>query len=223
KLRVVGRDDQVHRPDQHQPARDAAALHGGDRRLGDVAPALAEAEVDLLFACHAAFGSRRPVVGLRADRTELVLVLEMLALAQIVAGGEVLAVRRDDDHAHLAVVRRLVERIVQLVEQPRVLRVAGLGPVEDDARHVLGGLLDEDRLSFHGRRSFQAVRSASALWMPKNTGGTLVRSPKRCMRPSAAALSAKAMYSATCLASARSIFMRAKGTVLSQSAIVLMS
>ena len=63
----------------------------------------------------------------------------MLALAQVVAGGEVLTVRGEDDHPDFRVVRGLVERVVQLVEQSRVLRVAGLGPVQHDARDVSAG------------------------------------------------------------------------------------
>ena len=47
---VVRREDEVARPSEHQPAGDARALHHGDRRLGNVAPAAAHAEVELLLA-----------------------------------------------------------------------------------------------------------------------------------------------------------------------------
>ena len=50
--RVVGGDDDVGDPQQHQPAGDGLALGGGDHRLGDVAPPPAHLEVDLLLQRH---------------------------------------------------------------------------------------------------------------------------------------------------------------------------
>ena len=58
ELGVLRRHDQVARPDQHQAARDHLALDQRQGRLGDVAPALAKAEVDLLLAGILRFGAR---------------------------------------------------------------------------------------------------------------------------------------------------------------------
>ena len=56
--RVVGGDDEVAAPGEHQPAGDAGALHRGDRRLGQLPPAPAHAEVDLGLAGEAQLARR---------------------------------------------------------------------------------------------------------------------------------------------------------------------
>src|SRR3546814_8341600 len=45
---ILARDDQVARPDEHQASGDAFPLHFGDRRLGNIAPALAHPLIELL-------------------------------------------------------------------------------------------------------------------------------------------------------------------------------
>ena len=47
---VVGGDDEIARPGEHQPAGDARPLDHRDRRLGELSPAAAHAEVKLLLA-----------------------------------------------------------------------------------------------------------------------------------------------------------------------------
>src|SRR4029078_2327239 len=97
ELRIVRRDDDVARPREHESAGDALALHGGDRRLGDVAPALGKADVDLPFARHLRLGARAREAAPRADRPELAHVLVLVLLAQVVTGREVRAVGGKDD------------------------------------------------------------------------------------------------------------------------------
>src|SRR5271154_886405 len=57
KLGILARDDDVAWPDQHETAHDAAALHRRDRRLGQVAPALTQADVDLFLPRHLRLGA----------------------------------------------------------------------------------------------------------------------------------------------------------------------
>ena len=52
--------------------------------------------------------------------------------AQVVAGGEVLAARRQDHHADGVVGLGAAERLVELNQQAAALRVVGFGPVEPD-------------------------------------------------------------------------------------------
>jgi len=68
KLRVIARDDDVERPDQHESARNCLALNSHDDRLGQVAPAPAEAEIDLLLARHMALRARVRIAAEAQDR-----------------------------------------------------------------------------------------------------------------------------------------------------------
>ena len=81
-------------------------------------------------------------------------------LAQVVARGEVRPLRGEDDDLDLVVLGRGVERRVQLVEEPRVLGIARLGPVQHDAGDVLGGGLVQDGVEgLHGCGSSRARRA----------------------------------------------------------------
>ncbi|MCY1559263.1 hypothetical protein D9M68_962830 [compost metagenome] len=62
------------------------------------------------------------------------------------AGGEVLAFCREDDHLHLVVAVGQVEGAVQFVEQAGVLGIALVHAVEVDARNVGRRLLEGDGL-----------------------------------------------------------------------------
>src|SRR3546814_10582130 len=85
---------------------DAGTLHRGDRRLGQIAPFLRIAEIMLqLPGVHAqepifidVVKHRFPWLGFQHFRSE------------VVAGGEMLAVRLEDDDAHLVVINGAVER-----------------------------------------------------------------------------------------------------------------
>ena len=143
-------DDQVARPDQHQAAGDHLALHQRHGRLGDVAPALAEADVDLLLARVLRLGARLAEARPRAHRLVLAHVAVAVDLAQVVARGEVRAVGRQHDHLDRVVLRGAVEGVVQGVEERGVLRVPGVGAVEDDAGDAGWQGLVEDGVG-HGR------------------------------------------------------------------------
>ena len=160
ELGVLGGHDQVARPDQHQAAGDHLALHQRHGRLGDVAPALAEAKVDLLLArvlrLRAGLAEARP----RADRLVLAHVAVAVDLAQVVARGEVRAVGRQHDHLDRVVLRGAVEGVVQRVEERGVLRVPRVGAVEDDAGDARRQRLVEDGIG-HGRLPFAWKPSAS--------------------------------------------------------------
>jgi hypothetical protein len=59
EFRIIRGDDDVAGPGQHQAAGDAFALHGGDGRLGHVAPTLGHAEIDFALAGVAPLGAGR--------------------------------------------------------------------------------------------------------------------------------------------------------------------
>src|SRR3954465_3915363 len=56
ELRIVTRDDEIAGPGQHQDAGDALAVNLCNGRLGEVAPAPGDLEIDLLLAREAAMG-----------------------------------------------------------------------------------------------------------------------------------------------------------------------
>src|SRR3954447_3753365 len=56
ELRIVTGDDEIAGPGQHQAAGDALAVHLRNCRLGEIAPAPRDLEIDLLLAREAAMG-----------------------------------------------------------------------------------------------------------------------------------------------------------------------
>src|SRR5947209_2083147 len=52
ELSVFAGNNYVAWPDQHQATHDAPALNRRNRRFGDIAPALAQADIELLLARH---------------------------------------------------------------------------------------------------------------------------------------------------------------------------
>src|SRR5207237_200287 len=81
-------DNEVAGPSQHQAAGDALAVHFGDRRLGQVAPAPGDLQIDFLLAGKAAmgvgFGEAAPI----SDRRKIDASRILVARAQIVPGRE---------------------------------------------------------------------------------------------------------------------------------------
>ncbi|MDT4794019.1 hypothetical protein FQZ97_265560 [compost metagenome] len=136
--RVVRGDDQVARPGQHQATGDAFALHLRDGRLGNVAPALAQADVDLLLAGHLRLGAGATETAPGADRLPLVHGSCRVFLAELVARREVRAVGGEDDDLDLLVGAGAVEGVVQFVEQMGVLGVALFRLVQADPGDVRG-------------------------------------------------------------------------------------
>src|ERR1700730_14265979 len=123
ELRVVGGDDEVAHAREHEAGRGTSTLHGRDRRLAEVADPDAAVEVHDLLVSELAFrgvAHRGPRVVARED------------LLEVVTGREVLAFGGEHHHPHVVVVVGEVERRIELVEQARVLRVRGLGPVQRD-------------------------------------------------------------------------------------------
>ncbi|SKY92895.1 Uncharacterised protein [Mycobacteroides abscessus subsp. abscessus] len=132
--RVVGGDDEVAYPREHQAARDACAVHGRDHRLRDLPPPSAHSEVDLGLAGETLIGSRLVcVVPVQGGDVVVVRVEVTLRGADVVARREVLAVRAKHDRLDVGVVDCLAERGVERVGHHRVLGIAVLGPVQ---RHV---------------------------------------------------------------------------------------
>ena len=120
-------------------------MHQRQRRLGDVAPALAKAEVDLLLA---------GVLGLRTWLSEAAPGADGLVpghvavavdLAQIVARGEVRTVGRQHDHLDRVVVSGAVEGLVQRIEERGVLGIARIGAIENDPGDAVRQCLVENR------------------------------------------------------------------------------
>ena len=142
---VVGRDDQVAHARDHQAAGDALALDHRDRRLGQIA------DREGLLEIH------RPLVlelPLRRLAHLMPLVRRRFAdvRLQVVSGGEVRSGTGDDDHVDVGIAVGGVQRVVEFVEELRVLRVADLGPVHRDELDRAAPL-DQDRLVAHRAES----------------------------------------------------------------------
>ncbi len=131
---VVSRDDEVADPGEHQTASYTAALHGGDGGLGNVAPAPAHADVDLVFARVEEFGAR--LVGvIRQEELAIPTFGHITAgRADVVTGGEVLASSGQDNGPDRIVVDGAAERGVERIGHLAVLRVAVLRPVHRQGR-----------------------------------------------------------------------------------------
>ena len=151
ELGILRADDEVARPHQHQPADHHLAVDQRQRRLGNVPPALAEAEVDLLLARVLGLGAGLAEAAPGADGIVPGHIAVAIDLAQVVTRGEVRAVGRQDDHLHRVVMGGAVEGLVERIEERRVLRVARLRPVQDDARDCARQGLVKNRRGRHGR------------------------------------------------------------------------
>ena len=104
EARVVGRDDQVAHAREHEAGGRARALHGGDRRLAEVADLHELVEVHDLLVAQLAFGCR-------ALRGPVLLAGE--ELLEVVSGREVLALGREHHDPHVVVGVGSVERGVR--------------------------------------------------------------------------------------------------------------
>jgi hypothetical protein len=60
---------------------------------------------------------------------------------------------RQDNHFHIVILRGDIERVVQLVEHPGVLRVARLRFVQHDASDLFGWVFVENRCELFHRAS----------------------------------------------------------------------
>ena len=100
-----------------RPGRGTRSLHRGDRRLAEVADLHELVEVHDLFVAELALGGR-------PHRRPVFLAREQLF--EVVTGGEMLALRGEDDHPDRVVGVGPVEGGVELVDHPAVLRVGRL-------------------------------------------------------------------------------------------------
>ena len=173
--------DQVAGPGEHQPAGDAGALHHGDRRLGQLAPAPAHADVDLGLAGEPAgaalVGGVVPPQG-RPAREGLVDVAARACRCR--ARREVLALAGEHDDLHLVVVGGAVVRVVEGVGHLGVLRVAVLRAVHRDDRDGPPALVPDWLVLAHG-----AVLSVSEVTGDRGPGAA-----RRCPSPRRAPRSA---------------------------------
>ncbi|MNN26237.1 hypothetical protein D3C81_1397380 [compost metagenome] len=130
--------DQVARPHQHQAAGNALALHLGNGRFGDVAPALGKTDIDFLFPGHLRFnrrsGATEPAEG--ADRFPLGHSVGGIDFGHVMAGGEVLTVGCQNDHLDLVVAVGAIHGGIEFVQQMSVLGVTLVGAIEADASDV---------------------------------------------------------------------------------------
>ncbi|MNE41296.1 hypothetical protein D3C80_1353580 [compost metagenome] len=114
---VFAGHDQVARPHQHQAAGNALALHLGDGRLGNIAPALGKADVDFLFPGHLRLdrrgGATEAAEG--ADGFPLSHGVGGIDLGHVVSSGEVLTVGRQNDHLDLVVTVGAIHGGIELV------------------------------------------------------------------------------------------------------------
>ncbi len=133
--RALGRDDEVARPHQHEPGRVHRTVHLGDGDLAQVPPPQRVLEEVVPLLQHQALGARaRRAV----DQEGRVLVrprhalLDGLRRAEVVPGREHRSVPAEDHDAHGVVGFGPEEGVVQLDQEPPVLRVAGLDAVQHD-------------------------------------------------------------------------------------------
>ena len=160
-------DDEVAHARQHQAGGDAAALHGGDRRLAEVVDLHAPVEVHDLLVAALAFGGLPqpdPLVG-------LTLAHECL---EVVAGGEMTTGAGEDDDANRVVCVGGVEGGVQVVDERRVLGVGHLGTVHRDRRYRSVDIV-EDRRQVHLVPPSQAPAGAGSLGRPRTRSAMMLR------------------------------------------------
>src|SRR5699024_1596258 len=125
-----GGDDHVGDPGEHEPARDAGALHRSDHRIRDLAPASAHPEIHLGLACGPL--ATAGLVGVVPPEHGAVVVVGVgvpAGGADIVPGGEVFTGTGEYDDVDVVVVDGPAERGIQRVGHRRVLRVTIVGPV----------------------------------------------------------------------------------------------
>ncbi len=141
---VVGSDDQVAGPHQHQSGGVDRPVHLGDRDLAEVPPPQRVLEVVVPLLEHAALGAD-PGGAVHLVRGVVGVVLERRLRAHVVARREHRARSPEDHDAARVVLLGPLERLVELDQQAAVLGVAGLRPVEEDPydRPVVVGLVLE--------------------------------------------------------------------------------
>ena len=169
ELGVVGGEDDVGDPQQHQAAGDRLALGGGDQRLGQVAPPPAHLEVDLLLERHlpllALAGEKPPWGDTRSNsrwlsRSRMSWPLEKCGPSAC-STITLTSVRREASS----------KQRVELVRHPLVLGVAALRAVErDDGDARLAGV---DHLVVDDRSSRSIVHRATGSGSP----ATLIDQP----------------------------------------------
>ncbi len=174
---VVGGDDDVGDPEQHQAACDRLALRGGDHRLGDVAPPPAHLEVQLLLPGEVTLlpGGAEATVG----RHEIELG-EVLSVAQVVSAAEVRTVGLEHDHLDILAPRRVVERGVEFVGHPLVLGVAAGRSIESDHRDAGRPWVDD--LVVDRRQLFERDRHRLVPPRRQSSPGTRNGPPRRAGR-----------------------------------------
>ncbi len=145
ELRVLRRDDQVHRRREHPSAKDTVALNHRDCRFVQVAPAHRVIQEQLSRARI----YRAQSFAIRTARS----IFFFLRRSEIVAGAKMFALAGEHDHADLVVVVGIGERRVHLFEQNARLGVTPLGPGKDHARDP-SVLFIFDMLVRHRRYSF---------------------------------------------------------------------
>ena len=163
---VVGRDDQVARPAQQQPAGDARALDGGDRRLGHVAPA--QRVLKEPAGLDGVDPGQGPLRGLA--RAWLTVAIRLADGLDVVAGGEVLPVGLQDDHPHVVVAGGALPGRVELVEQLQRLGVSRLRAVQRDRGDPVAGFVADELapgfarhgIVWHDRAHFAGCRLSSS-------------------------------------------------------------
>ena len=135
---VLGRDDEVARPHEHQPGGVHRAVHLGDGDLAEVAPPQRVLEEVVPLLQHQVLGA---LAGAAVDRARRVLVRARARTPPTTTfepmswpDENIGPVAAEDHHAHGVVGLGPQERVVELDEQPAVLRVPRLGPVQHDPR-----------------------------------------------------------------------------------------
>ena len=137
KERVIAGHDQITDPGQHQAARHASALHHGNQGFGNVAPAAAHAQINLLLAGKQLLATGLVGVIPPQVRTVKRLVDVSTGRTNIVPRAEVLACTAQHDDLDAIVIGRLAEGSIQRIGHLRVLHVVERGPIHGDRGNAL--------------------------------------------------------------------------------------
>ena len=149
EYRVLRRQREVADDVQHVPAADGIAVHRGDDRLRD----------------HADDGVQLRDAKLRVAGAVLVAVLAAHLL--VAAARERLVARaRQDDHADVVVLPRVLERLDHLVDRQRTEGVAHLRTVDRDGRDAAALLVEDVRVRHAGSLRARPARQQAACVIP---------------------------------------------------------
>ena len=140
--RVVGRDDQVTRPAQHETGGDAFALHGGNRGFDQIAPPPGVVQIAALLPIEVGLDGEGSIDPLRTQRG-------IATPLHVVPGREVFPLAAQDHDSDLRVAVRQAPRIIELLEHLWILCIGGLRAIDGDHGDAAVDFVTNE-FGFHG-------------------------------------------------------------------------